>query len=76
MYGRAGYYMPDVTISDFSGKTFTPTKSSDNVSGHTTTVGQYFHGNSTSIAPGISSIINYDADYWLGDAFLYASDRR
>ena len=39
-------------------------------SGHATNVGQYFYGNTNSIAPGINSIYGYDADHWLGSAFL------
>jgi hypothetical protein len=67
----SGGYMPDPTVSEFSGKTFYNTYPyNSSVSGHANTVGVYFYGNSGSIAPGITSIINYDANYWLGSTYL------
>ena len=68
--GETNYYMPTTSNSEFSGKTFSVTTYPYYYSGHATTVGKYFYGKSTSIAPGITSIINYDANYWLGRVFL------
>ena len=63
-------YMPDTSLAEFSGKTFTPLSGSAAVSGHATTVGQFFYGSATSIAPGITSIHNHDANHWLQSGFL------
>jgi hypothetical protein len=68
--GGANYYMPTVSHSQFTGKTFYYTTYPYYYSSHATSVGQYFYGNSGSIAPGITSIINYNAGYWLGGAYL------
>ncbi|MEO6740741.1 MAG: S8 family serine peptidase [Chthoniobacteraceae bacterium] len=59
-------YMPDTTFAEFSGKTFTPLSGSNAISGHATLVAQIFYGNASSVAPGITSIHNYDANDWLG----------
>lgn len=63
-------YMPDVTLGEFSGKTFTPLSGSNAVSGHATSVAQIFYGNATSVAPGITNIHNYDALDWLQSGSL------
>jgi hypothetical protein len=62
--------MPDTSNPEFSGKTFTQKNLYLSVSGHATTVGQLFYGNSSSIAPGITSIDDYDASFYTGTAFL------
>jgi len=56
---------PDPTNSEFSGKIFTAKSPSLSISGHGTTVGQYFYGNNTSIAPGVTNINCYDTGDWL-----------
>jgi hypothetical protein len=66
-------YFPDINNSEFSGKTITPKTIPYSISGHATGVGQYFYGNSTSIAPGITQIDVYDANDWLGSGFLVTS---
>jgi hypothetical protein len=57
---------PDPNNAQFNGKIFT-----DNhldVSGHATTVGQLFYGNSISIAPGVNNIECWaGATAWLGN---------
>ena len=63
-------YLPDTTLSEFSGKTFTTMSPSGGISWHATPVAQYFYGNSTSIAPGVTSVHNYEADNWIGSGFL------
>ena len=67
------YYLPFLPGSidpEITGKTIHETLTPAGVSGHATTVGTYFYGNITSIAPGINSIYGYDADNWLGSGFL------
>jgi hypothetical protein len=55
---------PDPANAEFTGKTFTLKSSSLSISSHATTVGQYFYGNSTSLAPGITNIDCYDSVDW------------
>ena len=52
---------PDPSNAAFAGDTFTLKTPGLTVSSHATTVGQYFYGNSSSIAPGITNIDCYDA---------------
>jgi hypothetical protein len=66
---EGSYGKPDPSNGEFAGKTFTD-KSPDQITGHATTVGTVFYGNSSSIAPGITSIDCYDAGYWTGTSFL------
>jgi hypothetical protein len=71
--GGVNYYLPflpNPTADEFKNKTIIPTLPSSGVSGHATTVGTYFYGNLTSIAPGIKSIYGYDVDNWLLSGFL------
>ncbi|MEO6753433.1 MAG: hypothetical protein ABIP85_16775, partial [Chthoniobacteraceae bacterium] len=63
-------YMPDTTLAEFSGKIFTPLSGSNAISGHATSVAQIFYGNASSVAPGITSIHNYDALDWLESGSL------
>jgi len=70
-----GRYRPSAANAEFTGKTFTalsgdPTGSST----HATTVGRYFYGTTTSVAPGITNIHNYEANNWLGAGFLRTTD--
>jgi hypothetical protein len=60
--GAAG--KPDPSDAQFAGKTFTVKTSYLTVASHATAVGQYFYGNSSSLAPGITSIDCYDSAYW------------
>ena len=64
------YYLPNTTLSEFSGKTFTILSPNGGVSGHATTVGQFFYGSATSVAPGVTNVHNYEANNWLGSGFL------
>lgn len=63
-------YLPDTALSEFAGKTFTPLSGSGTANSHATTVGQLFYGSATSVAPGVTSIHNYDANKWLQTGFL------
>jgi len=67
---EADYGKPDASDVAFSGKTFTAKSPSSVVTSHATTVGEYFYGRTTSMAPGITTIDTYDAGYYTGTAFL------
>jgi len=58
------YYMPDVTLSSFSGVTITDETGGGLVSSHASTVGGIIYGTS-GYANGISQVDVYEADYWL-----------
>lgn len=66
-------YMPNTADGQFTGKTITDksgTNPSGSSSGHATSVGKRFYGNSSSIAPAISTVNAYDANGWLGGDYL------
>ena len=69
-------YLPNSSLSDFAGKTFTDQSGGGMVSGHATTVGSFFYGNTNGVAPGITQINNYRVDGnlgagdWVGPAYL------
>ena len=63
-------YLPDATLPEFAGKTFTPESGSGTSNGHATFVGQNFYGSVTSVAPGVTDIHNYDALGWLQSGLL------
>jgi hypothetical protein len=63
-------YVPNTSLAEFSGKSFTFQSTDPQISNHATEVGKRFYGSSTSIAPGISTIYNYDAGKWLGSDYL------
>lgn len=63
-------YLPNATNAEFAGKSFSPLSGSGTVSSHATTVGQFFYGNSSGIAPGVNSIRSYEVNSWLGSAGL------
>lgn len=69
--GSPYLYLPDTANSQFTGITFTDVSalSGAGVSGHATTVGQYFYGNN-AMASGISSVANYEANNWLQSGYL------
>lgn len=54
-----GYWMPDTTNTQFSGKTITDKTGDGGVSSHATLVGRYFYGATSSLAPGIADIDVY-----------------
>ena len=65
-------WLPDPTVGEFSGKTFTDVSGATPgvYSGHATSVGQKFYGNTGSTSGGVTSILAYLADDWVGDGFL------
>jgi hypothetical protein len=58
-------YMPNVTNGEFTGKTIAPQSGTSDTSGHATSVGRTFYGNSRSIAPGIGNVWCYEATDWM-----------
>src|ERR1043166_7201203 len=61
-------YHPDETAGEFAGKTFSnECLSCDNVnfSGHATTVGTFYYGILTSMAPGITTVDVNEANNWM-----------
>jgi hypothetical protein len=75
--GTPPAYMPSVTDAQFTGKTFTNVSNiNSDVSGHATSVGKTFYGNSSSIAPAIDKINAYNANYWLQPDYLRFNDFR
>lgn len=65
----SGGYQPSSTTSgtgNFEGKTFAFRSSASTLSGHAAAVGNNFYGNSSALAPGITTIDSYEAGDWLG----------
>ncbi len=63
-------YLPDTTLSELSGKTYTVKSPAGGLSGHATTVAQIFFGSASSVAPGVTNIHSYEANNWLQSGFL------
>ena len=62
-------YMPNTADSQFAGKTITDQTGGGANSGHATTVGKNLYGNTTSIAPSITSIDVYNANDWINSGW-------
>ncbi|MBI5435310.1 MAG: hypothetical protein HZA52_20925 [Planctomycetes bacterium] len=67
---NAGGWTPDTTNPEFAGKTFTFKSPSPAPSGHATYVGQRWYGNTSSLAPGVTTIDCWDANGWLNNGFV------
>ena len=68
---RSGFnYLPDMANVEFGGKTITPQSGASGTSNHATTVGLFFYGNQTSIAPGITQIDSFEANDWMTGGYL------
>ncbi len=64
-------WAPDPTRPEFTGKTINDVSGSPAFySGHATSVGSRFYGNTNSIAPGIKSIESFLAGHWLSRGYL------
>jgi hypothetical protein len=73
--GPAGAYAPDPLHPQFAGKTFLlQSGASPRPSEHATTVALDYFGLTTSIAPGVATIYNWEANSWLADDYLHLSD--
>jgi hypothetical protein len=59
------YSQPDPNDTEFIGKHFTWATGPDSKSGHATATARYLFGQWTSIAPGVTQVIRYDADGWV-----------
>jgi hypothetical protein len=64
--GGPDNYAPDASNSQFTGKTIVPINPTYAVSGHATTVGSLFYGNTASMSGGIGTIGVNDADDFIG----------
>jgi len=73
-----GAYMPDVLgNTQFDGKTITNVAGGESsVSDHANGVANFFYGNNSSVAPGITTVNVYDAGYWLGGSYLRANSTK
>ena len=63
-------FIPDTASSLFAGKTFNNKSGLSSISSHATHVATNFYGNSTSLLTGNCPVDLYEADSWLGSAFL------
>ena len=64
-------YGPNQDNPDFTGKSFIAESAGDpGVSGHATSVGLDYYGNTISVAPGITTIHLYDAFGWITTDYL------
>ncbi|HHQ13658.1 MAG TPA: hypothetical protein ENK16_01405, partial [Chromatiales bacterium] len=65
-------WLPDPTVGELAGKTFTDVSGATPgvYSGHATSVAQKFYGNTGSTSGGVTDILAYLADLWVGDNFL------
>lgn len=70
----AGQYLPNSTNPEFAGKTLTAKSGPAGVSGHATTVGLYYFGLGTGVAPGITTIDVYEANDWIQPGSLNVGD--
>lgn len=69
--GAPPVYMPDPSDFQFIGKIITPYDGnlSGSYSGHATSVGGLFYGNTASIAPGVTQIDSFDANGWINSLY-------
>jgi len=63
-------YAPDQTLPEFAGKTFTLQSGTFASSWHASEVGRALYGSGSSVAPGVPSIFVWNANGWLGSAYL------
>ena len=63
-------WMPDTSLSQFSDKVIIDKSGESGVSGHATSVGGIFYGNTSSMTPGIDLIDCFSAGDWLTSRFL------
>lgn len=72
--GGPDRYLPDGSSSEFLGKAITDgTGSNTAVSSHATTVAEFFYGNSSSMAPGVTTITGYEANDYLNNVLDFAT---
>ncbi|TWU56624.1 hypothetical protein Poly51_25400 [Rubripirellula tenax] len=62
-------YLPNTSGTNFTGKTVTnETASSTGFNSHASGVAGLFFGNTTSVAPGVTSVAAFEANSWINDA--------
>ncbi len=66
----AGNYGPDLSDPEFAGVAFTPMSGPSGYSWHATTVGHFFYGDVSGIAPGIPGVWLYEASNFIGAGYL------
>jgi hypothetical protein len=76
--GNPAVFLPDAGVAELSSKNIRDRSGSTTgtFSGHATSVGKTFYGDTSSIAPGISTTDAYWADGWLQPHFLRFGDSR
>ena len=65
--GAGTDYAPDLTLSDFTGKTVTLVTTPSSSSWHATNVAQRLYGSSLAMARGVTSAWVYNANGWIAD---------
>ena len=68
-------FAPDLSLSDFSGKTVSVVNSPNAVSWHSTNVGQRLYGSSLSLAPGITNAWVNGLSSWIVDMLKAGSSQ-
>jgi hypothetical protein len=66
----SGNYRPAPGNAEFVGKVWHVMSGDSGASGHATTVGRYFYGLTTSIAPGIIDVWVWEVNHWLTTGLL------
>jgi len=66
-----GNYAPDISKTEFAGKSFRFRSGPSGISGHADRMARQIYGNTQSIAPGVTGIDLWDANDWLGSGFLH-----
>ncbi|MFO0829621.1 MAG: hypothetical protein U0572_15890 [Phycisphaerales bacterium] len=65
-----GNFGPDTANADFVGTTFSPQSGAMGLSGHATTVGLAYYGNTSSVAPGVTDVFVWEAGAWATTGYL------
>jgi hypothetical protein len=68
---RTGSYAPFPGESEFVGKTFLLQSGPSVASGHANFVGFSYYGLSSSVAPAIDTIYNWEANHWATAGYLH-----
>lgn len=66
------HWMPDTSSVEFTGKIIVDVDSDSGTSGHATSVGKLFYGNTSGMAYGVDTIHAYYASDWMQRSYLGA----
>ena len=69
----SGNYKLDTANYEFGGKTFNWKSPGSGDSSHATTVGRYFYGEYSSVAPDVSTIDAWEVSHWITNGSLNAN---